>query len=241
MGNARAALRARLRRAVPAAHHARRTGLRLRFPRRHRADARARNSLIAAKRRCMRRTIREARRLVAAHHAGRRHAAPTEAHTIARRLVDSNLVGHDSHGVLRVGKYLEWVRDGLAEAQHAAVDRVRQRHDRDRRRQPRLRAGDRRVRQRSSASRKAAKSGHRDGRPAQLRASRARRRLGRDGGRGRPGVAALPQHVGRAARRAVRRQRSPAVDQSDRDRRAGRRRRSRRSSTSRRRRSPKAS
>ncbi len=35
-----------------------------------------------------------------------------EARTIARRLVDSNLVGHDSHGVLRVGKYLEWVRTG---------------------------------------------------------------------------------------------------------------------------------
>jgi uncharacterized oxidoreductase len=35
-----------------------------------------------------------------------------ESRTIARRLVDSNLVGHDSHGVLRVGKYLEWVRDG---------------------------------------------------------------------------------------------------------------------------------
>lgn len=35
-----------------------------------------------------------------------------EARTIARRLVDSNLVGHDSHGVLRVSKYLEWVRDG---------------------------------------------------------------------------------------------------------------------------------
>jgi uncharacterized oxidoreductase len=35
-----------------------------------------------------------------------------EAHTIARRLVDSNLVGHDSHGVLRVGKYLDWVREG---------------------------------------------------------------------------------------------------------------------------------
>jgi hydroxycarboxylate dehydrogenase B len=42
--------------------------------------------------------------------AGGSHAA--EAETIARRLVDSNLVGHDSHGVLRVGKYLEWVRDG---------------------------------------------------------------------------------------------------------------------------------
>jgi len=35
-----------------------------------------------------------------------------EARAVARRLVDSNLVGHDSHGVLRVGKYLEWVRDG---------------------------------------------------------------------------------------------------------------------------------
>src|SRR5882672_1164927 len=36
----------------------------------------------------------------------------SEADTIARRLVDSNCVGHDSHGVLRVGKYLEWVREG---------------------------------------------------------------------------------------------------------------------------------
>ena len=35
-----------------------------------------------------------------------------EAATIARRLVDSNLVGHDSHGVMRVGKYLDWTRAG---------------------------------------------------------------------------------------------------------------------------------
>src|SRR5215831_11907533 len=35
-----------------------------------------------------------------------------EAHAVARRLVDANLVGHDSHGVIRVGKYLEWVRLG---------------------------------------------------------------------------------------------------------------------------------
>ncbi|MDQ6618530.1 MAG: malate/lactate/ureidoglycolate dehydrogenase [Pseudomonadota bacterium] len=35
-----------------------------------------------------------------------------EAEIVARRLVDSNLVGHDSHGVLRVKKYLEWVREG---------------------------------------------------------------------------------------------------------------------------------
>ena len=33
-----------------------------------------------------------------------------EATMVARRLVDSNLVGHDSHGVIRVGKYLEWMR-----------------------------------------------------------------------------------------------------------------------------------
>jgi hydroxycarboxylate dehydrogenase B len=37
---------------------------------------------------------------------------PDEAKTVARRLVDSNLVGHDSHGVLRVAKYLEWMRNG---------------------------------------------------------------------------------------------------------------------------------
>lgn len=39
-------------------------------------------------------------------------SAPAESRTIAARLVDSNLVGHDSHGVLRVAKYLDWVRDG---------------------------------------------------------------------------------------------------------------------------------
>jgi uncharacterized oxidoreductase len=40
----------------------------------------------------------------------------TEAGTVARRLVDSNLVGHDSHGVLRVGKYLEWMHCGWLKA-----------------------------------------------------------------------------------------------------------------------------
>ena len=39
-------------------------------------------------------------------------SSASEAATVARRLVDSNLVGHDSHGVIRVGKYLEWVRAG---------------------------------------------------------------------------------------------------------------------------------
>ena len=44
---------------------------------------------------------------------------PEDAATIARRLVDSNLVGHDSHGVIRVGKYLEWMRDGWVKANQA--------------------------------------------------------------------------------------------------------------------------
>jgi hydroxycarboxylate dehydrogenase B len=35
-----------------------------------------------------------------------------EATMVSRRLVDSNLVGHDSHGIIRVGKYLEWMRKG---------------------------------------------------------------------------------------------------------------------------------
>jgi uncharacterized oxidoreductase len=39
-----------------------------------------------------------------------------EAETVARRLVESNLVGHDSHGVLRVAKYLEWMRLGWLRA-----------------------------------------------------------------------------------------------------------------------------
>jgi hydroxycarboxylate dehydrogenase B len=47
-------------------------------------------------------------------HAGGCNEA--EAATVARRLVDSNLVGHDSHGVIRVGKYLEWMRDGWVRA-----------------------------------------------------------------------------------------------------------------------------
>jgi hydroxycarboxylate dehydrogenase B len=45
--------------------------------------------------------------------------ADKEAQTIARRLVESNLVGHDSHGVLRVGKYLEWMREGWLRANQA--------------------------------------------------------------------------------------------------------------------------
>ena len=72
--------------------------------------------------------------------------------TIARRLVDSNLVGHDSHGVLRVGKYLEWMRDGTLKPNTPPTIVFDSDTHRDRRRQSRLRPGDRRVRRRSSAS-----------------------------------------------------------------------------------------
>ena len=40
-------------------------------------------------------------------------SSDTEARAIAEHLVDSNLVGHDSHGIVRVRKYVEWVSDGL--------------------------------------------------------------------------------------------------------------------------------
>jgi uncharacterized oxidoreductase len=39
-----------------------------------------------------------------------------EAEAIADHLVDSNLAGHDSHGVIRVRKYIEWARAGMVVA-----------------------------------------------------------------------------------------------------------------------------
>ena len=38
---------------------------------------------------------------------------PAEAGVIARRLVDANLVGHPSHGALRVPLYMKWLRAGI--------------------------------------------------------------------------------------------------------------------------------
>jgi LDH2 family malate/lactate/ureidoglycolate dehydrogenase len=35
-----------------------------------------------------------------------------EAERISASLVDSNLTGHDSHGVIRVPRYVDWVRTG---------------------------------------------------------------------------------------------------------------------------------
>ncbi|MSP50534.1 MAG: malate/lactate/ureidoglycolate dehydrogenase [Alphaproteobacteria bacterium] len=39
-------------------------------------------------------------------------SAEAEAASIARNLVDANLAGHESHGVIRVASYLTWSREG---------------------------------------------------------------------------------------------------------------------------------
>ena len=52
-------------------------------------------------------------------HAG---SAPREAEILAEHLVEANLMGHDSHGVIRVAPYLEWLAAGQVKAnRHARV------------------------------------------------------------------------------------------------------------------------
>lgn len=41
---------------------------------------------------------------------------PPEDEQIARRLVESNLVGHDSHGVIRVSYYIDWLKKDMVRA-----------------------------------------------------------------------------------------------------------------------------
>ena len=43
---------------------------------------------------------------------GRVGCRPEEARRVAASLVDANLTGHDSHGVIRVPRYVDWVRAG---------------------------------------------------------------------------------------------------------------------------------
>jgi hydroxycarboxylate dehydrogenase B len=51
---------------------------------------------------------------------------PPEAARIAGHLVDANLAGHDSHGVLRVSAYVDWLRKGhvLANRRLSVVQRT---------------------------------------------------------------------------------------------------------------------
>jgi uncharacterized oxidoreductase len=47
-----------------------------------------------------------------------------EAHIVGDHLVDANLAGHDSHGVIRVAKYVDWhAKDMVLANRHAAVVR----------------------------------------------------------------------------------------------------------------------
>lgn len=49
-------------------------------------------------------------------------SAEKEAAIVSDHLVDANLVGHDSHGVIRVNKYTEWLTDGMVVAnRHAEI------------------------------------------------------------------------------------------------------------------------
>lgn len=45
----------------------------------------------------------------------------TEANRIAESLVGANLAGHDSHGVIRVGRYVEWLAAGIQYADKELV------------------------------------------------------------------------------------------------------------------------
>jgi len=50
--------------------------------------------------------------------------APEEAERISFRLAGANLRGHDSHGVIRTPRYVEWMDDGLVFAnRHARIER----------------------------------------------------------------------------------------------------------------------
>ena len=44
-----------------------------------------------------------------------------EAEIVAAHLVEANLLGHDSHGVIRISKYVEWARDGRVAINRHAV------------------------------------------------------------------------------------------------------------------------
>lgn len=49
---------------------------------------------------------------------------PFEAETIAAHLVDASLMGHDSHGVIRISKYVDWLRVGdVRPNRHARIVR----------------------------------------------------------------------------------------------------------------------
>ncbi|HVF65218.1 MAG TPA: malate/lactate/ureidoglycolate dehydrogenase [Casimicrobiaceae bacterium] len=65
----------------------------------------------------------ELRELVASVFRAAR-SSDAEAHIVSDHLVDADLAGHDSHGVVRVAKYVEWHANGMVlDNRHSAVVR----------------------------------------------------------------------------------------------------------------------
>ena len=58
------------------------------------------------------RAIAPGRRTETISHSAAAGCCPEESGRIARYLVEANLVGHDSHGVIRVPSYIDWLRSG---------------------------------------------------------------------------------------------------------------------------------
>lgn len=50
---------------------------------------------------------------------GKAGCDPAEAKRTAHHLISANLAGHDSHGVIRVPRYVQWLREGLVRAGRA--------------------------------------------------------------------------------------------------------------------------
>ena len=141
-----------------------------------------------------------------------------EAERIGKYLVSANLTGHDSHGVVRVPRYVHWKKVGIGHCRPRGQDRHRNAGAGGGRWPARLRpdggpAG-RRHRHRQVQEERPL-----DGRPAQCRAHRPGRRLGGDGRRRRAGLRAFRQRVGQRAGGALRRHRAPPLDRAVRGRR----------------------
>ena len=146
---------------------------------------------------------------------------PAEHARIAHYLVEANLVGHDSHGVIRVPAYIDWLRAGKVLAnqtlkivfENAAIAVVDGQF------------GFGQVMGEEAMKLgidKAGAPGRGRGGAAELGPPGPDRRLGRDGGEGGQGLAPLRQHQRRRhPGRPLRGHPAPALGQPDRGGRAG--------------------
>ena len=137
-------------------------------------------------------------------------APPATAAAVAESLVESNLRGHDSHGVRRLVPYLEFVRDGQVDPTAEPEVTKRRGAVGDRRRPWRLRPGGRTPGGRGADRPCARARRRRRGDPAR-QPRRPARRVGRTARRRGPDRARLLQR--RADGGPVRRARAPARHQ----------------------------